>query len=401
MSVTPLEVVGTTSKFDLTLYVIETEQGLRCDLEYSTDLFEASTITRLLANFQTLLQGIVDNAQMRLSDLPLLSSAERGQVLVQWNATESDYPQDLCVHQLFEQQVQRTPDAVALVFQDETLSYTELNRRANQLAHHLHHLSHARVLSSASEILVGICMQRSIEMIVGLLAVLKVGGAYVPMDPELPQERLAFLLSDSQIAVLLTQQRLLEAWPELSVPAICLDDVWTTIEQEDEHNLGCLVNAEHVACVIYTSGSTGRPKGVLTPHRAILNRLAWMWQSFPFEAQEICCQKTSLSFVDSVWEIFGPLLQGIRIVLISDETLKAPHQLIEALSREQITRIVLVPSLLRVLLNTETDLAKQLPDLKYWTSSGEALSGDLAMLFVKRLAQKVWLLRGSCRCHLL
>ncbi|TMC15076.1 MAG: amino acid adenylation domain-containing protein, partial [Chloroflexi bacterium] len=331
----------------------------------------------------------------------LLSVQECEQLLVQWNATETDYPQDVCIHQLFERQVGQTPDAVALVFEDEALTSTALNRRANQLAHHLQHLACSSGLHSGChlcdpDILVGIGMQRSIQMIVGLLAVLKAGYAYVPIDPSSSQERLAFMLADSQIAVLLTEQRLLETWPELTVPVICLDAAWRAIEQESEEKPRNLVCAEDLACVIYTSGSTGRPKGVMTTHRAILNRLAWMWESFPFEAQEICCQKTSLSFVDSIWEIFGPLLRGVSIVLISDEVLKALHQLIDRLAQGQITRIVLVPALLRVLLHTETNLEHRLPHLKYWTSSGEALTVDLAMLFMDRLPHKVLLnLYGS------
>jgi amino acid adenylation domain-containing protein len=401
--------------FDLTLTVFEMDDvgaqdpHLRADFRYNVDLFDASTISRMAQHFLTLLNGIVNNPDQDLREIPLLPEAELQKLLIEWNATQeaglvgsrtgaspaptapdSPLQQDLCVHQLFEQQVERTPDAAALVCEDHILTYAELNRRANQLAHHL------QGLGIGPEVLVGVYMERCVEMVVGLLGVLKAGGAYVPIDPTYPQKRVAFMLQDSQIAVLLTQQQFIEAWPELTVQVIRLDTEWAAIEQEREENPVSDVCAENLASVIYTSGSTGRPKGVLATHRATLNRLQWMWERFPFEADEICCQKTSLSFVDSVWEMFGPLLRGIRIVLIADSVLKDPHWLIATLTREQITRIVLVPSLLRILLNTEIDLSNQLPHLKYWTSSGEALPVDLAVLFLNRLPQKVLLnLYGS------
>src|SRR5436305_229947 len=223
--ITPLRVERVTSKYDLTLFLTETEQGLDCVLEYSTDLFEAASSTRMLSHFQTLLEGIVQNPQACLSDLPLLTEAEREQVLAQgtgptgqWNATQVDPTPDLCVHQLFEQQVEQTPESVALAFgEDHILTYTELNRRANQLAHHL------QGLGIGPDNLVGISMERSVEMVVGLLGVLKAGGAYVPLDPTSPQQRLAHMIQDAQVTVLLTQSHLRERLSAESITVISVD----------------------------------------------------------------------------------------------------------------------------------------------------------------------------------
>jgi natural product biosynthesis luciferase-like monooxygenase protein/amino acid adenylation domain-containing protein len=392
VSITPLVLPSTiTSKFDLTLSVVETAPGLasgglHCTLEYNTDLFEADTITRMLAHFQTLLEGVIQSPQAHISDLPLLTEAEQEQLLVRWNATQADYLQRMTLSQLFEQQVEQTPDATALVFEDKVLTYAELNRRANKLAHYLH------ALGVGPEVLVGIALVRSVEMVIALLAVLKAGGAYVPLDPAFPQQRLAHIIQDAPVAVLLTQSHLRERLRAESVTIVAVD---MEIEGQ-ENNPANATQPDHLAYMIYTSGSTGRPKGVLATHRATLNRLQWMWATFPFEADEICCQKTSLSFVDSIWEIFGPLLQGIRLVLIAGEILKDAQWLIATLTREQVTRIVLVPSLLRVLLNSAIDLENELPHLKYWTSSGEALSVELALLFESRLPQRALLnLYGS------
>jgi amino acid adenylation domain-containing protein len=370
-----------TAKFDLSLILKDTGQGLTGSLEYNADLFEAATISRMEGHFQTLLEGIVANPGQHLSDLPLLTGAECHQLIVEWNATQTAYPKQVCIHQLFEDQVERTPEAVAVVFEGEQLTYQELNRRANQLAHHL------QDLGVEPEVGVGICVERSLQMVAGLLGILKAGGAYIPLDPAYPKERLAFMLEDSQVPVLLTQQRLLKDLPEYEGRVVCLDTDWEIIAQGNEATPICEVQPANLAYVIYTSGSTGRPKGVLGTHQAAINRFNWMWERFPFEAGEICCQKTSLSFVDSLWEIFGSLLQGIQTVLIPDEVLKDPHRLLHTLAALQVTRIVLVPSLLRVLLNTDIDLQKQLPNLKYWTSSGEVLSLELLKRFQERMPQ--------------
>src|SRR5437868_3548537 len=262
---TPIVVETNTSKFDLSLKLIDEPESLICRFEYSTDLFDEATIALMAGHWQTLLEGIVDDPAQRLSALPLLTETERQQLLVEWNATSAAYSRDRCVHQLFEAQVERTPDSVALFFEDEQLTYRQLNTRANQLAHYL------QSLEVGPEVLVGICMERSLAMIVVLLAVLKAGGAFVPLDPTYPPDRLAFMLQDSQVAVLLTQQSLLGSLPQHDTQVVCLDTNWEVITREPTENLPSRVTAENLVYVIYTSGSTGSPKGVMIEHGSVVN----------------------------------------------------------------------------------------------------------------------------------
>ncbi|MBD2002953.1 MULTISPECIES: non-ribosomal peptide synthetase [Cyanophyceae] len=379
------EIDNETAKFDLTLSMEESQSGLTGFVEYNTDLFDVTTISRMLGHFQTLLEGIVANPDQHLSELPLLKVVERDQLLVEWNRTQTDYPKQ-CIHELFEAQVERSPDTVA-VCQDQQLTYQELNQRANQLAHHL------RSLGVSTEVQVGIYVERSLSMVVGLLGILKAGGAYVPLDPAYPQERLNFILQDCQVSVLLTTQHLVERLPQHEMQVVCID-AWD-YSQHSKENPVSKTTADNLAYVIYTSGSTGMPKGVLGLHRGAVNRFHWMWETYPFMPGEVCCQKTSLSFVDSVWEIFGPLLQGVRTVIIPDRVIKDPQQFIETLERDRITRIVLVPSLLRVLLDTDSNI-QRLPKLKFWVVSGEALSVDLWQRFRENLPESILLnLYGS------
>src|SRR5256714_1154199 len=261
----PIVVETNTSKFDLSLKLIDEPGGLVCRFEYSTDLFDEATIARMAGHWQTLLEGVVDDPARGLSELPLLTETEHRQLLVEWNATSAAYPRDRCVHQLFEAQVERTPDSVALFFEDEQLTYRQLNTRANQLAHYL------QSLEVGPEVLVGICMERSPAMIVALLAVLKAGGAFVPLDPTYPPDRLAFMLQDSQVAVLLTQQQLLGIMPQHDTRVVCLDTDWEVITREPTENLPGTVTAENLVYVIYTSGSTGSPKGVMIEHGSVVN----------------------------------------------------------------------------------------------------------------------------------
>jgi amino acid adenylation domain-containing protein len=378
------------SKYDLVIELKEEQAGISGRVEYSTDLFEAETIQRLLGHFKTLLESIAADPEQRLSALPLLTETERLQVLSEWNETDSDYPVQGAIHELFEAQVERTPDAVAVVYEGDELTYRELNRRANQLAHYL------RKKGVKPESRVAICVERSLEMVVGLLGILKAGGAYVPSDPSYPKERLAFVLQDAEATLLLTQQRLVDDLPEHKAEVVLLDADREAIAAESEDQPSSHVTPDNVAYVIYTSGSTGRPKGVLGLHRGAVNRFHWMWETYPFEAGEICCQKTSLGFLDSLWEIFGTMLRGVRTVIIPDEAVKDPHLLVEKLAANQVTRIVLVPSLLRVLLDTFTDLESRVPKLKYWVTSGEALPFELFERFRQNMPGAVLLnLYGS------
>ena len=370
-----LEFDSGTAMFDLTVEMAEVDDGLFCAFEYSTDLFEPTTVTRMLGHFQSLLAGIVADPGQRLSALPLLSASERHQLLVEWNDTATVYPHDQCIHELFEAQAVRTPEAVALLYRDRRMTYRELNARANQLAHHLRRRGVGR------GVLVGICIERSMEAVVGLLGILKAGGAYVPMDPAYPQQRLAFMLEDSRAPVVLTMQRLIHRLPRCTAETVYLDTDWESIALESAANPDSGVNSHDLAYVMYTSGSTGTPKGVLAPHRAAVNRFAWMWHGWGFAPGEICCQKTALSFVDSVWEIFGPLLQGVPNVIIPDADLEDPHRLVQTLAANRVTRIVLVPSVLRLLLDSVADLHSSIPELKLWITSGEAITPELARRF--------------------
>jgi amino acid adenylation domain-containing protein len=390
LTLTPLESDNDSAKFDLSLYMTETESGLVGSFEYNTDLFAQSSIQRMAGHLQTLFEGIIANSQQRLSDLPLLTKFEQHQLLREWNDTEVEYTQQQCIHELFEAQVEKTPDAIAVIFETEQLNYRELNQRTNQLAHYL------RSLGVKPEVLVGICVERSLDMVIGLLAILKAGGAYLPLDPTYPQERLAYMLENAQVPILLTQQCWVEIIPEHKAHVICLDTDWSNIARESQNNPVNNSTANNLAYAIYTSGSTGKPKGVLGIHRGAVNRFHWMWQTYPFTQKEVCCQKTSLSFVDSIWEIFGPLLRGIPTVIIPDTIVKNPQQFVETLASNEVTRLILVPSLLRILLDTHHNLQKNLPKLKLWVTSGEALSLDLLQKFRQTMPESTLLnLYGS------
>jgi amino acid adenylation domain-containing protein len=376
--------------FDLTLTMAEVEGELAASLQYNTALFDQATMQRLLAHFQILLEGIVAAPQQQITSLPLCSAEEQHQVLTVWNNTDAAYPRQQCVHQVFEAQAEQTPDAVAVLSQDERLTYRELNQRANQLAHYL------RQLGVGPEVLVGLCVERSVAMVVGVLGILKAGGAYVPLDPTYPRDRLAFMLEDAQVSLVLTQQQCVSTLPAHEAPVVCLDTDAELVAQESRANPAHSTTPEHLAYVLYTSGSTGHPKGVLGLHRGIVNRLAWMWQAYPFTATDVGCQKTSLNFVDSVWELFGPLLQGIPTVLIPDRVVKEPQQLVRTLAAHQVTRLVLVPSLLETILDLPDDLSTQLSRLTLWICSGETLSVALYHRFRQRVPQGVLLnLYGS------
>ena len=379
-----------TAKSDLDFTVIEQQGRCHVTAEYATDLFDAATIARMAEHWRVLLEGIVHDPKCRIGELPLLTAAERHQLLVEWNDTAADYPRDQCIQQLFEQQVERTPEAVALVFGKDQLTYREINARANQLAHHL------RTLGVGPEVLVGICVERSLELVVGLLGILKAGGAYVPLDPSYPKQRLAFMLADARPKALVTQLRLIDRLPNGAAQVVCLDLDWPTIATQPQTNPRCVTTADNVAYVIYTSGSTGNPKGVVSVHRAFVNRCHWMWELLPFGPNDVCCQKTAVSFVDSVWEIFGPLLHGVKNVIIPDDVLADPVRFVETLSANSVTRIVLVPSLLRALLDTDIDLDDKVPKLSIWICSGETLPADLLRRFHDRLSRRTMLnLYGS------
>ncbi|KAF3886562.1 MULTISPECIES: non-ribosomal peptide synthetase [Nostocales] len=362
LTISSIEVDNIISKFDLTLFVQETEQGLQGVWEYNTDLFDAATITRMSGHFQTLLQSIVDNPQQNIDKLSMLASAEQHQLLYEWNDTRANYPQQ-CIHELFELQVERNPDAIAVEFKDEQLTYRELNNRANQLAHYL------RALGVEPDVLVGICMQRSSEMIVGLLGILKAGGAYVPLDPAYPQERLTYMLSDSKVPVLLTTSELVAALPESKAHIVCLDTDWKVITQESHQNPVSTVQINNLAYINYTSGSTGTPKGVKVLHRGAI-RLLFGVNYVRLDATRKFLHMAPISFDASTFEIWGALLHGACCVLFS-ENIPTTQELSNAIHKYGITTLWLTSALFNSIID---DDPLALSGIQQLLTGGEALS---------------------------
>ncbi|HIK04811.1 MAG TPA: amino acid adenylation domain-containing protein [Trichormus sp. M33_DOE_039] len=376
LSQLPMEAI--TSKFDLTLSMTETPQGLVGNWEYNTDLFDAETITRMAAHFQNLLTAIVANPQQTVQELPLLSDAER-QLLLDWHPT-TEYVVNQCLHQRFEEQVEKTPDAIAVNFADQHLTYAQLNARANQLAHYL------RTLGVAPDVLVGICVERSLDMMVGLLGILKAGGAYVPLDPDYPPERLAFMLDDSQVSVLLTQSKWLETLPVTTAKTICLDRDSDDINIHNVENPQSGVLPEHLAYVIYTSGSTGKPKGVLVNHCNVMRLFAATQNWFNFNASDVWTLFHSYAFDFSVWEMWGALLYGGRLVVVPFWVSRDPEAFYELLVRERVTVLNQTPSAFRQLIWVEQQekLKDNQLSLRSVIFGGEALDPTSLLPWVER-----------------
>jgi aspartate racemase len=334
----PLEVDSGTAMFDLSLFMAEDEDSLRGSIEYNSDLFEDATITRMLGHYQTLLQAIVANPEQRLADLPILTAGEKYQLLVEWNDTRRDYPRDKPIHELFEAQVDRSPDAVAVVFENQQLTYLELNRRANQLGHYL------QKLGIRPEVRVGIYMERSLDMVVGLLGILKAGAVYVPLDLEYPKERLTFMLDDSQALALLTQRRLLNRLSEYRGDIICLDADLERFSSEHVCNPTSTATAENLAYVIYTSGSTGRPKGVAVSHRAV-NRLLVNTNYVNLQSTDVVAQASNCSFDAATFEIWGALLHGARLVGVRTDVVLSPKDFATQIEEQRISVLFLTTAL--------------------------------------------------------
>jgi amino acid adenylation domain-containing protein len=336
-----------TAKFDLTLYVVDSKPELWGWWEYNTDLFDAATIERMVGHFTNLLKGVVSQAEKRLSDLPLLTEPERQKVLVNWNNTATDYPQDKCIHELFEAQVEETPDAIAVIFETEQLTYQELNARANQLAHYL------QKLGVKPEVLVGICVERSLEMVIGLLGILKSGGAYVPLDPAYPPERLNFILKDTQVSVLLTQQHLIENLPQHPTRLFCLDTDWENVAQQSSQKPISKCTIDNLAYIIYTSGSTGQPKGVLVNHSNVVRLFAATEFWYNFKQHDVWTLFHSIAFDFSVWEIWGALLYGGQLIVVPYWLSRSPEQFYKLLLTHKVTILNQTPSAFRQLMQVE------------------------------------------------
>ncbi|HEV8169289.1 MAG TPA: condensation domain-containing protein, partial [Pyrinomonadaceae bacterium] len=369
LSVSLIDQHNGTSKFDLLLTMSEDAGVLTGSLEYNTDLLAAGTIERLSNHFQVLLEAIAHEPERTISEFPILSGAERRRLLVEWNDTAIDYSSVALVDEQFESQVARTPEAVAITFGSEQLTYAELNARANQLAHCL------RGLGVGPDVLVGLLTERSLDMVVGLLGILKAGGAYLPLDPSYPRARIAFMLEDSEVPVLLTQQSLAQDLPAHRAEVLRLDSEWQSrIAGESTANPIVANRREHLAYTIYTSGSTGRPKGVQIPHGALLNFLTSMRQAPGITAADSLLSVTTLSFDIAGLEIFLPLVNGARLVLASRETALDGRQLAQLIESSQATIMQATPATWRLLLEANWPGSKQLKLL----CGGEALPSELA-----------------------
>jgi amino acid adenylation domain-containing protein len=372
--------------FDLTLTIFELEGSLSADFRYNVDLFETATIARMEQHFQTLLASIVAHPEQRVLALPMLTDEERQRILVGWNTTQSDYPEHSCIHQLFEAQVQRTPEAVAVVFEGNQITYRELNRRTNQVAHAL------QATGVDPDTLVGVYMERSFEMVIALLAILKAGGAYVPLEPTYPQERISYMIQDAHLSILLTQKRLYEQLPCHDLHILCLDEHEELFAHQPEENPISDVQPDHLIYLIYTSGSTGKPKGVMNIHRAVSNRLHWMQQAYQLTTADRVMQKTPFGFDVSAWEFFWPLLNGACLVVARPRGHQDPAYLVSLIEEQRVTTMHFVPSMLQVFL-TQPQL-ERCASLKRVTSSGEALSSELQKRFFASLDAALYNLYG-------
>jgi amino acid adenylation domain-containing protein len=345
------------------------DEELLIRIVYGRHRFDTGTIERMLGHLRTLLEGMAEDPARRISALPLLTAAEEEAVLAEWNATDSAYPKDRCVHELFEAQADRAPDAVAVVLENQSLTYGELNARANQLAHNL------RAMDVGPETLVGISVERSLEMVIGMLAILKAGGAYLPLDPAYPRDRLGFMMEDAEVRIVLTQCDLLPRGEKSASSAsrsfICLDTGWDQIAQKPATSPPSDTRPDNVAYAIYTSGSTGRPKGVLLEHRGLCNLVNAQTKAFDVQSDSRVLQFASFSFDASVSEVFTALLTGATLCLAQQETLTSLSGLLQLLRDEAITIVTLPPSVLGLLP------AEELPALETLISAGEACSPDI------------------------
>ena len=378
-----MEVDRGTSRCDLSLFITDKLDELNCMWEYSTELFDGETIERMMLNYQMLLESILENPAERIGYLRICAGDEKRRLLVEWNSETSVYATDRSIHQLFEARAEQTPDAVALVFEDQRLTYRDLNARANQLAHYLQRLG------VGPETPVGVCLDRSAEMIVALLAILKAGGAYVPIDPEYPAERIEFMLKDSRVSVLITAKRLTLTCPELSTKIVYLAECHE-ITQEIVENPSSEVTPDNLAYVIYTSGSTGRPKGVEVTHETVVHLFAATRDQLGFKESDVWTVVHSSAFDFSVWEIWGCLLLGGCLIVVPREVVQSPQDSFDLLCREKVTVVNQTPSSLHQLLESRRQkTGEQDWSVRLIVCGGDALDRDLAAELLQ-LGIPVW-----------
>jgi surfactin family lipopeptide synthetase A len=372
-----------TLKVDLQLEVEDAPAGLAAHFTYASDLFDASTIVRMAGHFLKLLAGIAANPDEKILSLPLLPEAERHQLVVEWNDTRMQYPRDRSVHQLFEAQAAKTPNAIAVVFGNRQLTYSELDRRANQLAHHL------IKRGATPDSLIGICLERSLEMVVGLLGILKAGSAYVPLDPAYPRDRIAYMLENAEAPLLVTQQSLTANLPATEAKTVLIDSDWTEISKQSQQSPALTLDPANRAYVIYTSGSTGKPKGVQIPHRAVVNFLTTMAKEPGMQAGDRLLAVTTLCFDIAGLEMYLPLTVGALLELVTRETASDGNQLAAKLKTSGTTVMQATPATWRMLLEAGWTGDKKLKIL----IGGEAVSQKLAGQLVER-SGSVWNVYG-------
>ncbi len=362
VSVTPMELETRTSKFDLTAFFTDTGKELLVSFQYATDLYEATAVERMLSHLGVLLEGIVEDPDSRVSRLPLMSEQERQQVLEEWNQTEAPYPKEKTVSELFGEQVERAPEAVAVEMEGKGLTYGQLNERANRLARHL------QGRGVGPEVLVGLCVERSVEMVVGLLGILKAGGAYLPLDPGYPRQRLGLMVEDAEPKLVLTHRGLGERLPE-GVEQIRLDTDWKEIEKHSSENPPNPATPDNLVYVIYTSGSTGKPKGVRIPHRGVV-RLVRGTDYARFRPEEVFLQFAPISFDASTFEIWGALANGARLVLMPPG-IASIGELGGAIESRGVTTLWLTAGLFHQLVETQIE---RLRGVRQLLAGGDVLS---------------------------
>jgi bacitracin synthase 3 len=377
LKITSQPIKNIIAKFDLTLTAVETGDKVKFDMEYCTKLYKAETVARIVRHYIRVIKEITENPQRKLKEIDILTETEKNQILHEFNNTQVDYPKDKTIQEFFEEQVEKTPGKVALVYEEQQITYQELNKKANQLA---------RVLIEngiTPNTIVAIMVERSFEMIVGILAILKSGGAYLPIDCEYPFERIDYMLKDSNAKILLTQSNLIK-----------FDGLIINLEKDDLYqgensNLCRTNNPEDLAYIIYTSGSTGRPKGVMVPHRSLVNVLCELQKEYPLMENDVYLLKTTYTFDVSVTELFGWIFGIGRLAILPKGMEKDPHAIVEAIDRYNVTHINFVPSMLKIFLNV---LSKNdhiiINRLKYVFTAGEALSREIVKEF-HEITQKV------------
>ena len=371
---TRLQLPSNTAKFDLTLVITDSEPAMTGELEYSTDLFAEETIVRMVDHLQTLLAEMLEQPQKQLSELSLLKEDERQRLLCEWNDTATDYPRAASLQELFERQAEARPEAVALVVEEQEISYGELNERANRLAHYL------LELGVAAEMSVGICLERSLDLIVGLLGIIKAGGTYVPLDPEYPLERLAFMLEESKVAILLTDENLADALPSSGAHVICLDVEQDQIANYPATNPANFSDPDSLAYVMFTSGSTGKPKGIAVTHRNVV-RLVKQTDYADFDAAERFLQFAPISFDASTFEVWGSLLNGACLVVFPHKQASL-EELGQVIREEKVTVLWLTAGLFHQMVESRLEDLKQ---LRHLLSGGDVLSAQ----HVRKAAQEL------------